>query len=198
MGKHGKSIFFGLLIGLFSFVIVESLFNPSNLLSLLIGLVVGAGLTIFLIARSRGEKAEELVMEAVQQATQPDPGANERLVQEQLTQFNEQIRMAGINIEVIELCEELIDLLREVVPHALEKSPGSETTFDLEQLATTHLPRLVKAYIDLNSSERTAQQDLLLQQLLELKTKVAKLAQHLSAGDLQAFQVEHGFLDQKY
>jgi hypothetical protein len=198
MGNMVKNIIFGVIVGIVGFLLIEFLFDPSNLISILAGILVGVGLSIFLIARSRGDKPEDLAKEMVQQAVQPDPGAKERLINEQLTLLNEQIRMAGLQIDVIQPCEQLIDLLLLVVPTAQEKSPGTETTFDLEQLVTTHLPKLIKTYIVLSLSDQAKQKDPLVNQLIGLHLKVSKLKEHLDAGELHAFQVEHGFLNQKY
>jgi hypothetical protein len=197
MNSSGKNIFFGLLAGLLAFFAFKFLFNLGNLIPLIIGLLMGAGVVIILMAKSRGEKPEDVAKEVVQQAIKPDPGANERLLNEQLIQLNEQIRMSGLDLLVIQPSEQIIDLLQELVPQAQEKSPGSETTFDLEQLAITHLPALLNKYIDLDPADRVAQQDTLVLQLTELQKKLAGLQTNLAAGQLHEFQVESQFLKQK-
>jgi len=198
MNEIVRKMVYGILIAAMAYVVVELLVNPGNLTSLLIGGGIGVGVTIFLIARSRGEKPEDVAKEVVQQVVAPDPGAKARLLNEQLTRLNEQIRMALLRMPIITPSEALIDLLREVVPHAWEKPPGTETTFDLEQLANTHLPKLLKEYSDLSSTDRKAQEGALAKQLQGLLDKVTKLKEHLDAGELHEFQVEHGFMNQKY
>ncbi|MBF0369058.1 MAG: hypothetical protein HQL52_06340 [Magnetococcales bacterium] len=198
MDDKTKSIMFGVAVGFLSAYLVQYFFRPGTLFSFLVGGAVGIGLTIFLIARARGEKASEVAQEVIEQAVKPDPGAPERLVKEQLTQLNERIRLVPLDIAILLPCEQLIDLLWNTIPHAREKSPGSETTFDLEQLATTHLPKLLGSFVDLKPAARTAQQAELIQQLAELQANVAKLQKHLDQGELHEFQVEQGFLKQKY
>lgn len=198
MNNHIRNILIGFAICVLTIVGIELLFNPAILISILAGVVLGVIAVIILIAQSRGEKPVEVAKEVVEQAVRPDPGAEERPVHEQLCRLNLRVRVEGVSPSVLLVTEELIDLLRGVIPQALEQASGSETTFDLKELATENLPRLVNEFLDLAEETRVSQETTFTEQLRGLINSVETLKQHLDQGQLHEYEVEHGFLSVKF
>jgi len=194
--KQRNAYLAGLATGLIGGLVVSLL--SSALVAVLVGVIIGGGVTAFLIARSRGEAPMDVAREAVQQAVQPDPGASERPVHEQLCRMNQQVRLGGLGMTLIQPCEELIDLLRDLVPRAQQESAGTETTFDLEQLAKVYLPKLMKEFMDLDTDSRGAREEALIGQLQELHAKVTRIKEFLDQGQIHEFELEHGFLKTKF
>jgi hypothetical protein len=177
--------------------------GPLTLLAALAGIIVGVGAGIiaasFLIARSRGENPKEVVKEVVRQAVQPDPGAEERPIHEQLIRTNQALRLnASLSPVVLDSFERLIDLIRLVAPEAIDKAPDSETTFDLMRLGKTHLPELAGKFLALSAADQQGAQDKLLGQLQKLAEVVEKAQRALDESRLADFEAQHGFLEVKF
>lgn len=165
----------------------------------LIGFTIGFIVAVVLIARSRGERVRDVTEEVVSQVVCPDPGAEERLVHEQLCRLNQRVRLDGqVAPMVLKKTEELMDLLRNVVPRAQQEASGTETTFDLMSFAVTHFPRLVDEYLELSPGDRSGKAEQLVSTLDEMIAHVKKVREYLDRGQREQFEAASGFVDLKF
>gem|GEM_PF-4929393 len=168
--------------------------NIFSIFSIFASFVIGAVVTIILIAKSRGERPKDVAKEVVEQVINPNPNALEDRVEEQLIRLNENLRMKANSESVITITDDIINLLLEVVPRALKDSPNSEATFNLEKLSTDYLPDLLNDYFVLSNEDQISREKDILAQLAELKTSIQKAEASLDEGNLDNFQVSSQFL----
>ena len=193
-----QPIVIGVVITIITIVIMKWLFSVIWLWTLLASFILGVVVTVSLVARSRGERPQDLAEEVIQQVVNPDPDALKHRVEEQLVLLNEKLRLEVPSKVVIEVGEEVIDLLIQIVPRALADSPNSEATFNLEKLATDYFPDLVKDYLELSSEDKANKESSLLDQLKDIK-KIAHAAKaSLDEGNLDEFQISSSFLKAKH
>jgi len=168
-------------------------------LSVLLGAAIGFLIALILIARSRGEDPSKVVAEAVQQATQPDPGALERPVHEGLAQSNLDLRLDGnVSDKLIATVEKLIDQVRQLIPKALQDSSGSEMTYNIERLGAEYLPKYISSFLATALEDRDAKEEELQETLSDIAAKLTKAEEHLDQGRLHEFEAESGFMGMKF
>ena len=169
------------------------------IIGIVVGVVVGFVLAALLIAQSRGEDPAKVMGEAMRQAAKPDPDARERSVYEPLVRANKDLRLDGnVSPTVLGAFESLIDKLLGVVPKAFELSSGSEATFDLEQLGSTHLPDYVGAYLELSPADRAQKEEAVLAELKKIGKVLDQAIARLNAGLVREFETQHAFMDLKF
>ncbi len=193
-----KALLSGLGLAILTIIILKTIFNLTLMIAILIGFILGAAVTILLIARSRGEKPEQLTKEVIREALHPVPDSLAHRVEEQLLQLNLQLRLKTTQTSIIQSCEKLIDILLDVVPRAIKESPNSEASFDLEKLSTDYFPDLINRFLILSQTDQTAQQEELLNQLNKLLKTIEKAKQSLDQGNLNDFHVSKDFLNAKH
>ncbi len=194
---------FGILGALLGFAVAYAIPGPAGSVLLLGGIIVGAIIGVILasvlLAQSRGEDPREVVEEVVRQATTPDPGINERAVREGITKANQALRLTPeIDTEVLSAFEGLFDLVLEVVPKAMELSPSSEMTYDLEKLGKEFLPKTVRTYLSLSPGDRVTKRTDTLSQIQSLSETLTAAQSNLDNGMVQDFETQHGFMELKF
>ncbi len=187
----------GVLTAILVMILAELMFNPSNLVSIIIGAGIGILAAATLVARSRGERTADVVEEVVQQVVNPTPDALKNKVENLLMELNESLRVKSQVPSVTTAAEEVIDLLLEVVPRALDDSPNSEATFDLEKLSTDYLSELLNNFMELSNDDQAAHTEDILNQLQELAESVRAAKKSLDEGNLDDFQISSSFLRAK-
>lgn len=195
MNKETKALLAGFVIFIITVLILKNFFGL--LVGLIIGFIIGAVVVIVMIALSRGERPADVAEEVVRQAVNPDPGALRRRVEEQLVRLNEKLRLGCPPKRIVESVEEVIDLLLKVVPRALQESPGSEATFNLEKLSTDYLPDLVADYLGLSEDDREFNVEKLVEQLSNLKETIFAAEKSMDEGNLDSFHISREFLRAK-
>ncbi len=164
-----------------------------------VGALLGFLLGLYFIARSRGEDPADLVSEAVQQATQADPGELERPVHEELARCNLALRTDGdVTSSVMEAVETLVDTIRRLIPQVMEKSTGSEMTYNIERLGVEHLPRLVREFLAMAAEDRAEKESGLLETISNISSRLAKAEAYLNQGEVREFEAESGFMNMKF
>ncbi|MFK5984543.1 MAG: hypothetical protein QM479_03810 [Pseudomonadota bacterium] len=192
------AILSGLGLSIVTITLLTTVFNLGLIVAIIIGFVAGAAVTVFLIARSRGEKPQQVAKEIIDEALNPAPDSLAVRIEEQLLQLNLQLRLKTTEDNIIQSCELLIDKLLDVVPRAISESPDSQASFDLEKLCTDYVPDLVNKFLNLSSSDQHAQTDELLKQLTNLIETADQAKQSLDQGNLNEFQVSNAFLHAKH
>ncbi len=190
-----------LIAGAVLFVVVSAILNVLFQLELLVaaivGFVLGAAVTMVLIARSRGEKAADVAREVIQEAVQPAQNSIERQVEERLMALNLRLRLDTMELAVIEKSEVLIDRLMDIVPKVLQHAPGSEVSFDLEKLSTDYFPDLIDKYLDLGADDQQQQKQHLLNQIDDMIELVKQAEDSINKGRLNEFKVIRNFIQAK-
>jgi hypothetical protein len=196
--KKVTAIISGIIIATITIIVLKTMVNLSLMLAAIAGFIIGGGVTIILIARSRGEKPQDIVKEVVKEAVNPTPDSLSHRVEEKLLQLNLQLRLETTHTVIIDKCEELIDNLLDIVPRAIKESPDSEASFDLEKLSTDYFPDLMNNFLSLSDSDQQGQQAELLSQLAQLIDTAEKAKQSLDKGNLNDFKVSSAFLTAKH
>lgn len=197
MSNKVKAILSGLAVFLGGIVIAKVVFNTFALASMLGSFLVGAVVTAVLIARSRGERVKDVVEEVVQEVVNSDPDAPKKLVENQLTNLNQTLRLNCKSEKIIAEAENVIDLMLEVVPRAIDDSPNSAATFDLKKIATSYLADVVNDYLKLSAEDQNDQEASVLKDLTQLSEMVTQARDSLNEGNLDSFQISQAFLKEK-
>ncbi len=182
--------------------LLELIFNPANLLSILVGIAAGVAVVIMLLARSRGETpqavAKEVVAAAQAAVSEPKTRVDERAAQEQLFRACEAFVLSGAATNFGPALEAVAAKLRQLLPRALGFAPESETTFNVVKLAREDIPRQLSAYVDMSPTDRDANRESLKAQWVTLMAKLDKLAEIIDRGRADQFESESAFIDMKF
>lgn len=181
---------------------LELLFNLSNFLAVVIGVAVGAVAVVVLLARSRGESATAVAREVVTAAsavvTEPRSTTEERAAHEQLLRAVTSFVTSGAAQGSAVPVRELVETLRGMLPRAIGFAPDSETTFNVLKLAREDLPKQLRAFSDMSSTDWTAKRSDLEAQLRALKEKLEKLGAIIDRGRSDQFDAESAFINLKF
>lgn len=197
MNDKTKNALYTLVAFLAGLVVLKFIFEAVWLISIGGAFLIGAGIAFILIARSRGEHTQDIVEEAVQEIVNPDPDAPKRLVENQLTNLNEQLRLKCESGEIIAETEAVIDLMLEVIPRAIDDSPNSEATFTLKKIATDYLADVVNDYLKLSVPDQKIQKAGFLSELQKLSEMISEARDSLDDGNLDNFEISQAFLKEK-
>jgi hypothetical protein len=193
----------GIMFAVSISILLVILFKLAVIISLLIGIIAGALLSAKLISLSRGERFSDVADEIINTAAKPTPYALLKKVQTQLYQLRHDIMIHKFGerkllIEgVIHDSEGVIALFLEVFPRALEESPDSESTFDLEKMSSEYFPDLLRKYLRLSQMDQTSTQEAFLQQLKNINVYIQKAEASLDEGNFRSFKTDKNFVDMK-
>lgn len=197
-----KHTFIAIGVAALAVVLLEAFTPLAFIMSLIGGILIGAGVALALLARSRGENPEAMVKEVVQAAkavvTEPNTTFAERVANEQLARTYETLLLSGKAPEVGPAVQEIIVTLRPAVSRALQFAEASETTFNLVKLAKEDLPEAVRLFLDLSDTDRVAKQSDFVAQLSTLSKKVKELVSIIDTGQADAFDAQSGFINLKF
>ncbi len=192
----------GLAIAVLTVILLEAFTPAALLVSLIIGLVVGAGTAALLIALSRGENPQAVAKEVVETAkavvTEPRTLFEERAANEQLARTYETLLLSAKAPEVGPAVQELIVTLRPAVSRALQFAESSETTFNLVKLSKEDLTEAVRLFLDQSDADRAAKESDFIAQLSALSKKVKELVSIIDSGQADAFDAQSGFINLKF
>ena len=87
---------------------------------------------------------------------------------EALNVVNLRVRSAGLGLDLVQRIERLIDQLADLLPTLSGQFAGFELTWQMQQIASAYLPKLIDAYASLNDAERS-------QRRTEFETSLAEL-----------------------
>ncbi len=197
-----KKILYALAAAVATAGLVEVLTSAPLATSLTIGFLVGAAVTVVLIARSRGENPKTVAAEVVQTAkatvSEPKTVFDERAANEQLARTYETLLFSAKAPAVMPTAQELIVTLRLAVSRALQFAESSETTFNLVKLAKEDLPEAVRLFLDQSDTDRALKEGDFIAQLEALSKKVKELVSIIDAGQADAFDAQSSFINLKF
>lgn len=178
-------------LALLSFGLVFWLFSSGLAAPILAGLI--GGVVGGMLVRLKFEQREK---EVEAKARHQGPTTEERIQEllEQVVKLNARARVAGLDKNVLGRVEELIDLLRKLVPRANKEWPGKSLTWSINQTCEEYLPKVLTEYIDLEEDQRQARKEQMLTRLDQLGEALRDADQMMRDQEESEFTVVDKFL----
>ena len=117
---------------------------------------------------------------------------------EALNAINLRVRSAGFTSDLVERIERLIDQLGEILPTLSSQFAGFELTWQMQQIASAYLPKLVNAYAGLSEAERPQKRGDFEESLRELEDAAARTARALQEQKTTEFENISRFLKLRF
>jgi len=117
---------------------------------------------------------------------------------EALNRINLRVRSAGLTSDLVERIERLIDQLAELLPTLSGQFAGFELTWQMQQIASAYLPKLVNAYASLSDAERSQRRREFEASLGELEDAAARTARALREQHTTEFENISRFLKLRF
>ena len=135
-------------------------------------------------------------------APAPAPAAartrSDRSDADALNAINLRVRNAGISADLVARIERLIDQLAELLPTLSGQFAGFELTWQMQQIASAYLPKLVNAYAALGDAERSQRRSEFETSLGELEDAAARTARALKEQRTTEFENISRFLKLRF
>ena len=135
-------------------------------------------------------------------ASAPAPPAasirSDRSDADALNVINLRVRSAGLALDLLQRIERLIDQLAGLLPTLSGQFAGFELTWQMQQIASAYLPKLVDAYASLSDAERTARRSEFETSLAELEDAAARTARALQEQRTTEFENISRFLKLRF
>jgi len=134
-------------------------------------------------------------------ATAPPPAApvhSDRSDADALNVINLRVRSAGLAGDLVQRIERLIDQLAELLPTLSGQFAGFELTWQMQQIASAYLPKLVDAYASLNDAERSQRRNEFETSLAELEDAAARTTRALREQRTTEFENISRFLKLRF
>src|SRR5215470_15398980 len=134
-------------------------------------------------------------------STAPPSSASARPVRsdaEALNAINLRVRSAGLALDLVQRIERLIDQLAELLPTLSGQFAGFELTWQMQQIASAYLPKLVDAYAGLSDAERPQKRSDFEESLRELEDAAARTARALQEQKTTEFENISRFLKLRF
>ena len=131
----------------------------------------------------------------------PPPAASvrtDRSDAEALNTINLRVRSAGLENDLVQRIERLIDQLAELLPTLSGQFAGFELTWQMQQIASAYLPKLVDAYASLSDAERSQRRGDFETSLAELEDAAARTTRALREQRTTEFENISAFLKLRF
>jgi hypothetical protein len=115
-----------------------------------------------------------------------------------LNVINLRVRSAGLASDLVERIERLIDQLAELLPTLSGQFAGFELTWQMQQIASAYLPKLVNAYASLGEAERVQRRTEFETSLGELEDAAARTSRALREQRTTEFENISRFLKLRF
>lgn len=159
-----------------------------------VAIVIVGALTVYIIRKKNKTKE---AMEVVEKIIKPKPAQSKpEDAIEGLVEFNVFVRdnIHKLDDEVVQLCEQIVDTFRDIVPKMMERYPEQALTYELRRAGETHLMRKLKEYCDLSDANRTERADILVNLLRELLKHAVHGADIIERNELDEFDTVANFM----
>jgi len=134
-------------------------------------------------------------------STAPPAAASARSARsdaEALNVINLRVRSAGLALDLVQRIERLIDQLAELLPTLSGQFAGFELTWQMQQIASAYLPKLVDAYASLSDAERSQRRSEFETSLAELEDAAARTTRALREQRTTEFENISAFLKLRF
>jgi hypothetical protein len=131
----------------------------------------------------------------------PPPAApvrSERSDADALNVINLRVRSAGLANDLVQRIERLIDQLAELLPTLSGQFAGFELTWQMQQIASAYLPKLIDAYASLSDAEREQRRSEFETSLAELEDAAARTSRALKEQHTTEFENISRFLKLRF
>jgi hypothetical protein len=115
-----------------------------------------------------------------------------------LNAINLRVRSAGLALDLVERIERLIDQLAELLPTLSGQFAGFELTWQMQQIASAYLPKLITAYASLSDAERSQRRSEFETSLAELEDAAARTSRALKEQHTTEFENISRFLKLRF
>jgi hypothetical protein len=115
-----------------------------------------------------------------------------------LNAINLRVRSAGLASDLVERIERLIDQLAGLLPTLSGQFAGFELTWQMQQIASAYLPKLVNAYASLGDAERSQRRSEFETSLAELEDAAARTSRALREQQTTEFENISRFLKLRF
>lgn len=152
------------------------------------------GLTIYFIRKKGKSKEAAEVVESILSPA-PEPVKPEDAI-EGLVAFNVFVRdnIHLLNDEVVQLCEQIVDTFRDIVPKMMARYPEHALTYELRRASESHLLRKLKEYCDMSESNRREREPMLVSLLKELHAHATHGADIIERNEMDEFDTVANFI----
>jgi hypothetical protein len=117
---------------------------------------------------------------------------------ESLNVINLRVRSAGLALDLVQRIERLIDQLADLLPTLSGQFAGFELTWQMQQIASAYLPKLVDAYASLGEAERSQRRSDFETSLAELEDAAARTTRALREQRTTEFENISAFLKLRF
>jgi hypothetical protein len=128
----------------------------------------------------------------------PAVARSDRSDADALNVINLRVRSAGLASDLVERIERLIDQLAELLPTLSGQFAGFELTWQMQQIASAYLPKLVNAYASLGDAERSQRRSEFETSLAELEDAAARTSRALREQHTTEFENISRFLKLRF
>lgn len=159
-----------------------------------IAIVLVGGLALYLIRKKGKSKEAAAVVESIL-ATAPEVVKPEDAV-EGLVAFNVFVRdhIHLLSDEVVQLCEQIVDTFRDIVPKMIERYPEHALTYELRRASESHLLRKLKEYCDMSEANRRERGPMLVSLLRDLQAHAVRGADIIERNEMDEFDTVANFI----
>jgi hypothetical protein len=159
-----------------------------------VAMVIVGGLTIYFIRKMRKTDAALDVVEKILKPEQ-EPVKPETAI-EGLVAFNVFVRdhIHLLSDEVVQLCEEIVDTFRDIVPKMMARYPEQALTYELRRASEEHLLRKLKEYCDMSDQNRQERAQVLVTLLKELQGHAVHGADIIERNETDEFDTMANFM----
>jgi hypothetical protein len=126
------------------------------------------------------------------------PVAPARSDAEALNVINLRVRSSGLASDLVERIERLIDQLADLLPTLSGQFAGFELTWQMQQIASAYLPKLINAYASLSDADRSARRGEFETSLAELEDAATRTTRALREQHTTEFENISKFLKLRF
>jgi hypothetical protein len=167
----------------------------------LTGFVAGAGAAALVAYGVFSMRKATTATSSTSSSAAPAPAASlrsDRSDADALNIINLRVRSAGLALDLVQRIERLIDQLAELLPTLSGQFAGFELTWQMQQIASAYLPKLVDAYASLNDAERSQRRSEFETSLAELEDAAARTTRALREQRTTEFENISRFLKLRF
>lgn len=130
----------------------------------------------------------------------PKPDPRKRLLEMlgSLLNLNIRIREQALPADVLSRVEGIMDKLRGLLEEINERHPDQELTWTLNQMAGKYLPKVMKPYLALSTSDRDRSSAELLRSLDGLEAEIDNVADLVQGDKMGDFKAKAAFLRARF
>lgn len=153
------------------------------------------GFLVVYVVRRKGKTGE--AMDVVEKVIKPapEPPKPEDAI-EGLVAFNVFVRdhIEFLSDEVVELCEQIVDTFRDIVPKMMERYPEHALTYELRRASEKHLQHKLKEYCDMSETNRQNRYEVLVTLLKDLHTHAVHGSDLIERNEVDEFDTVANFM----